>query len=88
MRNFPTIPLFFVWFFFFFSFKGNGPTTYVDVEVTYEFQNPIYGMLAAAAYDKVSHRMIKAFEDRATVVHGQSSLPTTPAAPTQNDQSV
>eukprot|EP00729_Bicosta_minor_P010971 gene10971-32685_t len=68
--------------------RGNGPTTYVDVEVTYEFQNPIYGMLAAAAYDKVSHRMIKAFEDRATVVHGQSSLPTTPAAPTQNDQSV
>lgn len=58
--------------------RGNGPSTYVDVEVTYEFQNPIYGMLASAAYAKVSDKMIKAFEDRATVVYGKSSIPQAP----------
>jgi ribosome-associated toxin RatA of RatAB toxin-antitoxin module len=46
----------------------------VDVQVSYEFQNPVYGLLASAAYDKVAKRMIKAFEDRAIVVYGASSL--------------
>ena len=59
--------------------RAGGATTYVDVEVCYEFQNPLYGMLAAAAYDKVAQRMIKAFEDRATIVHGQSSIPESKA---------
>jgi len=49
---------------------AGGAATYVNVNVTYEFRNPMHALLAAAAFDQVARQMIRAFEKRAHTLYG------------------
>ena len=51
--------------------KTDGPgieTTDVNLVIEYQFANPVYGVLSAAAAPKVAEKMIEAFENRVKAV--------------------
>eukprot|EP00040_Diaphanoeca_grandis_P025652 m.142436 g.142436 ORF g.142436 m.142436 type:complete len:241 (-) comp30250_c0_seq1:23-745(-) len=51
--------------------QQNGrPTTYVDINTTFEFKNALHALFAEAAFEKVTAQMIRAFEKRAAQMYG------------------
>lgn len=56
--------------------KSDAPgkeTTEVNLAIEYQFANPVYGALSAAAAPKVAEKMIEAFENRVKAVVEKSS---------------
>jgi ribosome-associated toxin RatA of RatAB toxin-antitoxin module len=44
--------------------------TKVELQLEYEFASVLHGMAASAVWDRVSSKMVGAFEDRVKAVHG------------------
>ena len=56
------------------TFRADGDGgCYVDFCVDFAFKNRMFEMLAGQVFDRALRKMIGAFEDRATVLYGDSS---------------
>ncbi|MAU42002.1 MAG: ubiquinone-binding protein [Kordiimonas sp.] len=56
-----------------FDENEDGSTT-VDFMVDFEFKNKMFEKLVGSLFTEAVHRMVKAFEDRAAVLYGDTSV--------------